>query len=948
MTEFELTENGKSPLDHEVQVFQSEMPPTACLCLRKAFHPKSKKHISFDARLKAFYDAYLDIIQFTFCAGIAVITACLTDEKSRVDFLDKLLTDKDVTVENKSDDQWQDLALRVLPNYIIDCFGNELENKKEVPQILKDIYEAGMKKNEMKRIFQFRDAEINIKSSIQETGDADFRNQEDQIREQINCYFGYWRAYGVGYLGVTQDDPEQQNMINFEKNFRHSPLPGSFIADHINNKNLEKKVFFSNFDDSNGRLAFLVGEREQTLWCISPFIIFTHLKRVDNRKNSSDLDGTKPKSTYRYIDIEGNQKKTKWFSRLVNPGDKNVIYWDKSNDELKSDTVSIPKAFELKEEGMAFILNLNTINLQEFKFNLEHSHKELKSKEFEAVGKDDDKYKDSIDCRGFKPVIDDLGPSFVLKVKIKADNATDQKVFAAKIMRDKHDIFSVVNFNKEKEFLKLEGKKRRYIPQWWGDGKIDNPDSKWHESPFYLMDYMETNARQLVRRNKTGHSVKDEIEQKRFFGWQKEELQSLLILKKVERALYISERIAVTLCSIYDDTSRTITHKGQSKEIHFLHRDIKPENLLYAGGGKILVCDFGSAFFPGEAGDDPVDFGDETKAYDYIYHSRLTRQYCAPEIWVRPTLFSPTADVFSVGLVLDELLFGKPHDTQKTAREIGYLVDNASIELKDIPFFTSPKSIEKKIVKEFNEFFNKQAEKMGLKFNLEDIVKYATAPPAMRWSMEKFRNEVNKAGQAIRAFIAKKCKDKIKEVVDSKEEGNLLHALNFVNTALGRKFEDRKRLRMISCELCHIKKDHGEQLVDSKKCKCDVTKAKELLAEIKGKIDNCDTEGESIWLINENDAYDILESTGNLFSLCPGLIDLFPEDALYRTEMNSKSPHEEFDESSEEWLKHVASDTIMIYTPPPKVIYPPISEKSLAEELLFLFPPGLNNFIPKN
>ena len=90
------------------------------------------------------------------------------------------------------------------------------------------------------------------------------------------------------------------------------------------------------------------------------------------------------------------------------------------------------------------------------------------------------------------------------------------------------------------------------------------------------------------------------------------------------------------------------------KYIHsadLLHRDLKPSNLLLNSECHMKICDFGLAR--------SVDKSDTTTQpilTDYV----ATRWYRAPEILLGSNQYTKSADMWSVGCILAELLLGKP------------------------------------------------------------------------------------------------------------------------------------------------------------------------------------------------------------------------------------------------------------------------------------------------
>lgn len=80
-----------------------------------------------------------------------------------------------------------------------------------------------------------------------------------------------------------------------------------------------------------------------------------------------------------------------------------------------------------------------------------------------------------------------------------------------------------------------------------------------------------------------------------------------------------------------------------------VHRDLKPENILLTSGGMIKVSDFGLARYIGE----PVSFESRMEI------GAGTPLYMAPE--QRDGRYDERSDIYSFGVILSELLAGKPY-----------------------------------------------------------------------------------------------------------------------------------------------------------------------------------------------------------------------------------------------------------------------------------------------
>lgn len=81
------------------------------------------------------------------------------------------------------------------------------------------------------------------------------------------------------------------------------------------------------------------------------------------------------------------------------------------------------------------------------------------------------------------------------------------------------------------------------------------------------------------------------------------------------------------------------------------HRDVKPENILIGNDGTVVLADFGIAHFS----TDYIITTIETKATDKMANI----QYSAPEQRTKGSSIDGTVDIYSAGLILNELFTGK-------------------------------------------------------------------------------------------------------------------------------------------------------------------------------------------------------------------------------------------------------------------------------------------------
>eukprot|EP00831_Metopus_contortus_P004917 TRINITY_DN1183_c0_g1_i2.p2 TRINITY_DN1183_c0_g1~~TRINITY_DN1183_c0_g1_i2.p2 ORF type:complete len:113 (-),score=11.95 TRINITY_DN1183_c0_g1_i2:262-600(-) len=90
---------------------------------------------------------------------------------------------------------------------------------------------------------------------------------------------------------------------------------------------------------------------------------------------------------------------------------------------------------------------------------------------------------------------------------------------------------------------------------------------------------------------------------------------------------------------------------------HIIHRDLKPENILVNLEGKVKLCDFGMARHM-------------TYSYQFYTAGVITLNYKPPEILFEADEYSVSADVWSCGCILAEVLSGRELFRVKTEKDL--------------------------------------------------------------------------------------------------------------------------------------------------------------------------------------------------------------------------------------------------------------------------------------
>jgi len=140
-----------------------------------------------------------------------------------------------------------------------------------------------------------------------------------------------------------------------------------------------------------------------------------------------------------------------------------------------------------------------------------------------------------------------------------------------------------------------------------------------------------------------------------------------------------------------------------------IHRDLKPENILYDNKNDILlIADFGIAHFKEDELFTAVETRDSTRLANFLY--------AAPEQRSRVLAVDHRADIYALGLILNEMFTGQvPHGTKyktitQTAPEYAYLDDLVTQMLSQSPEdrFSSIEEIKQQLIGRRNEFISRQ------------------------------------------------------------------------------------------------------------------------------------------------------------------------------------------------------------------------------------------------
>lgn len=196
-------------------------------------------------------------------------------------------------------------------------------------------------------------------------------------------------------------------------------------------------------------------------------------------------------------------------------------------------------------------------------------------------------------------IIGEGGNSTVFKVKDEENNE-----YALKLLNKKHDRESIKRFKNEMKYcMKTDNKNIMKV--------LDNGIFELNEGKimFYVMPLYDNNFREIIAGEYDN-----------------------------EKKLELFNRVLEGVKKFHNDNN--------------FHRDLKPENILYNKvTDEVVVADFGISHFNKEDLDTVVETKVSSKMANF--------QYAAPEQRIKGKIVDKSADIYALGLILNELFTGE-------------------------------------------------------------------------------------------------------------------------------------------------------------------------------------------------------------------------------------------------------------------------------------------------
>lgn len=869
--------------DHEDECLIAEMPPEFG---RQVAKGRELCPEDFGVQLQFLDSAFQDLAALSFATALAAIVAAHEPDE-RAAALAKLLdhirrTDELTKPKPSLLDSYLLLTIH-LKKLVVECV-----SPSRITGVLARMMAVPHRHSVIVDKRNYFNHDVSKATTIPPT---DAQRMENSFRQEIFETLGYWWEYNLGYV--------DGNVIRFTKSrLGRLTVPSERFTDL-------PQVPPSILAASGGRHlmpAVLLSESEKNLYNLSPFVFY---ERPVSPVGVLDV-------AYRVLAFRrsGSGKRAPitvslWSRLFSEPSVEHIV--------VGTDTKALGES--LRRNGDDVRLGATPLTLEQCAEAFGAAEREVQDLEFVV---DEPQSRRTVllprnaamrlvikDDSGHGVLVDPNGVCCVVKARA-AGNSKDVsvKILRADFLKAAEEGFAV-----ERRFLEFaEQAKTPHIVRYLGSGRVRIRAEKigaesaatrmWIGKEFIATEYVGFSLRTRIAVNR---SVLRETAARA-----EQDLLALAVVKHIARALYMVERISHAMEEIYFKTTRQVPYQDTVVDVHFLHRDIKPENLLDAGNGDIRLCDFNSAYSPLLHGSDhvgaisPVFYSSSEAATDNTWraedNAHLSRQYCAPEIWARPRLYSETADVFSVGMVTDELLWGETRDTQREVGEHDGYADGKWT------LFTPPENCgdlaiaaaSVRIVAELQEFVaeeNVTRTRPPFWFDLRELVSRATACVDQgRWTMTELREHAEKAGLALRAFTARLCREHIRKALQSSSVKDLEHALLFVGAAFGYQSEP---LALPKCEEKCGRGSGAPCLLDGVGRAAKALESR-VLAMVTGDCSGMEADHLQT-ILHEKEAREILAQCGEALSDCVGLVEAAPN------EIGKETDHHRFRKATTFW-----------------------------------------------
>lgn len=813
---------------------------------------------------------------------------------------------------------------------------------------------------------------------FRETGASLPRREISQLNNRlydlVSSIFGYWPKYALGYLDHENRrvcfDTDELGKLTFRPAEEANQFRFSVKGFPANFERLAKKQQAAKersnehapIDVRRLRSVFLADSNSKRIWMISPFVL--------NYRPSAESED----SEYLFLDPtwSGAHGVLTWrrFNSSLDRLDRAQrgtalaaqIKGDGGNDAVRSKLLSYPREVELSDAQGDEVFHFLENELRKVEFRLDDGRTY-------RVSENDDR----------RRIFYKTGASLFVEVTAGGDQQAGP-IAVAKVLQDpRRGIygFEEQRFRAETAFLETyfsDWDNKRIQPRAAGaepsdDFRIgagivrsighglteatDELGAAFAKRPFVLHEFDDRSLRDVIDYVAPEAPPEDR------------RLADIWWARRMMRALYITERAAATLALIYEKT----TSNACGKEVHFIHRDIRPEIILHLGAGIIKICDFSAAFFPG--GNEQVVFL-ENEDYDGMQNNvildsyGMSSHYCAPEVYDRPNAYSNTADVFSLGIVLNEMLFGhkknvdlgRKKNVQRTVTDwqIGREHDANWGSL----LFDPPDKDAERVCAAIEKFAASAPSSLELVpdrnnryFDLKGLIGDATCHWHERLTMEAFRNRVAATSHLIRHYLATLCRAVIAESFAHGSAESLEYALRCASSVFGQHREVRKPLAMVRCAVCH-QCDRYEYDVDIARYSCHAGGMRTAILDLEkvvgaGRIATAETEGRRVE-ISYSEARKALEAIDKALEICPGIMDRVPEELYATLDEKKLAPHVRFHEIGFNLFKPSGIDELSVVwrdeTGKPPIRPPnggeddgaqPLGDSGLAAELIRLF-----------